>query len=250
MNRGELVAYLDEYLRVATFEDYGPQGLQVEGRCEVTRITSSVDAALPALRAAAEAGSHFHLVHHGLFWGEPQRLVGVLGRRVRTLMQADANLYAVHLALDAHPEVGNNAVLARQLGIRVVDSWCRAKGNLIGVWGEAPTGLEFEPFVARVNQLLGGKARAAAHGPGVIRRVGIVSGGAADEIEAAAQLGIDTYVTGEESHGHYWDAAECGINVVFAGHYATEVVGVRALGEHLAARFGLPVEFLDYPTGL
>lgn len=205
---------------------------------------------MPVLEAAVAAGSDFHLVHHGLFWGEPQLLRGVLGRQVRTLIKADANLYAVHLALDAHPEIGNNATLARLLEIEVTDRWAPARGNPLGVLGNAPPDLQFEDLLERVNRLLGVSVRVAAHGPRTVQRIGIVSGAGADEIQGAAVLGIDTFITGEPSHAHHWDAAACQINVIYAGHYATETVGVRALGEQLGEKFGLAVEFLDFPTGL
>lgn len=250
MLRDELVAYLDAYLRIDEFGDYGPQGLQVEGREEVAKITSSVDSALPVLKAAVAARSDLHLVHHGLFWGDPQLLKGPLGERVRILMQAEVNLYAAHLALDAHPEVGNNVVLAQLLGIEVVERWSEAKGNLIGVVGEASAGLALEQLVERVNRELNIEARVAAHGKAEAGRIGIVSGGAAGDIGQAAGLGIDTFITGETSHANFWDAAAHGINVIYAGHYATETVGVKALGAHLGAKFDLPVEFIDFPTGL
>jgi dinuclear metal center YbgI/SA1388 family protein len=250
MQRDELISYLDSYLRISEFEDYGPQGLQVEGRAEVRKVTLSVDAALAALESAVAYGADLHLAHHGLFWGGPQCLVGPLGQRVRTLMKADVNLYAVHLALDAHPTVGNNAVLARLLDIDVTGWWAEYKGKPMGVLGNAPAGTTFEKLLARVNSTLDTTAQAAAYGPTVVQRVGIVSGGAADEISEAAACGLDTYITGESSHSHYWDPAEHRINVIYAGHYATETVGVKALGAHLGERFGLEVEFLDFPTGL
>ena len=250
MLRSDLISYLDRYLQISEFEDYGPQGLQVEGKAEVRKVTLSVDAALAALEAAAAHGADLHLVHHGLFWGDPQRLVGPLGERVRTLMKADLNLYAVHLALDAHPLVGNNVVLARGLGIEITDWWAKAKGKPVGVLGDAPPGTTLEGLLAQVNDVLGVRARAAAHGPTAVRRVGIVSGFGANDIGAAAGLGLDTYVTGEGSHGSYWDPAEHGINVIYAGHYATETVGIKALGAHLGEQFDLEVEFLDFPTGL
>lgn len=250
MQRDELVAYLDDYLHVSEFKDFGPQGLQVEGKVEITKVTLSVDAALAALESAIAHGADLHLVHHGLFWGDPQRIVGPLGRRVRALMTSDVNLYAVHLALDAHPQVGNNAVLARLLEIEVTDWWVEHKGKLIGVLGTAPDGTTFDSLLARVEGALGTTAQVAAHGPTVVRRVGIVSGGAADEIVRAAALDLDAYITGESSHSHYWDPAENKINVIYAGHYATEAVGIKALGAHLNERFGLEVEFLDFPTGL
>jgi dinuclear metal center YbgI/SA1388 family protein len=250
MRRDELVLYLDSYLHTAEFEDYGPQGLQVEGKEEVHTVTFSVDAALAALEAAVAYGADLHLVHHGLFWGGPQCLVGPLGQRIRTLIKADVNLYAVHLALDAHPTVGNNAVLARLLNIDITGWWAEYKGKPMGVLGNAPAGTTFEGLLARVNSTLDSAAQAAAYGPTMVQRVGIVSGGAAGEIGEAAALGLDTYITGESSHSHYWDPAEYRINVIYAGHYATETVGVKALGAHLSERFGLEVEFLDFPTGL
>jgi dinuclear metal center YbgI/SA1388 family protein len=250
MQLKELIGYLDGYLEILEFEDYGPQGLQVEGKKEVHKVTLSVDAALAALESAVAHGADLHLVHHGLFWGDAQRLVGALGQRVRTLIKADMNLYAVHLALDAHPTVGNNAVLAHLLDIEVTDWWAEYKGKPMGVLGDAPAGTTFEGLLARVNSTLDTTARAAPYGPAVVRRVGIVSGGAADEIGEAAALGLDTYITGESSHNHYWDPAEHRINVIYAGHYATETVGVKALGAHLSEQFGLAVEFLDFPTGL
>jgi len=250
MRRDELVAYVNDYVRIHEFDDYGPQGLQVEGGDEVQKITLSVDAALPVLAAAVAAGAQFHLVHHGIFWDAPQLLNGPLGQQVRTLIKADVSLYAVHLALDAHPEVGNNAVLARLLGIEVTDWWAKAKGNPVGMLGEAPAGLQFKEFLSRVNKVLGVQARTAAHGPQSVKRIGIVSGGGAGQVGEAAALGIDTYLTGEATHTHFWDAAAYGVNVIYAGHYATETVGVKALGAHLAAKFGLKTEFLDFPTGL
>jgi dinuclear metal center YbgI/SA1388 family protein len=250
MQRDELIAYLDDYLQINAFEDYGPQGLQVEGKADVQKVTLSVDAALPALESAVARGSDLHLVHHGIFWGDPQRLVGALGRRVRTLIKADLNLYAVHLALDAHPEVGNNAVLARLLDIEVTARWAEYKGKTMGVLGEAPAGTTFESLLSQVNRALQTTAQAAAHGPTVVRRVGIVSGGAASLIGEAAALGLDTYITGESSHSHYWEPAEYHMNVIYAGHYATETVGVDALGVHLHEKLNLEVEFLDFPTGL
>jgi dinuclear metal center YbgI/SA1388 family protein len=250
MRRDELVSYLDGYLHISEFADYGPQGLQVEGKAEVRKVTLSVDGALAALETAVANGSDLHLVHHGLFWGDPQRLVGPLGRRVRTLIEADLNLYAVHLALDAHPEVGNNIQLARLLDVEVTDWWAEHKGKAMGVLGNVPPGTTFESLLARLNDTLHTTAQAAAYGPTLVRRVGIVSGGGAGEIGEAATLGLDTYVTGESSHSHFWDPAEHHLNVIYAGHYATETVGVKALGAHLNERFDVEVEFLDFPTGL
>ncbi|MBN1315954.1 MAG: Nif3-like dinuclear metal center hexameric protein [Anaerolineales bacterium] len=250
MDREKLTTFLDDYLRIDEFADYGPQGLQVEGNPEVNKITTSVDSALPVLEKAIAANSQLHLVHHGIFWGEPQCLVGPLGNRVRALFTAGVSLYAAHLALDAHPEIGNNAILANMLEIDATSRWAESKGNLIGIIGNAPANLEFTELLDRLESILGIKAQVYAHGSFQVKRVGIVSGGGAGHIAEAAILGIDTYITGEIMHAHYWDAAEYGINVICAGHYATEKVGVKALGSHLAEKFELEVEFIDFPTGL
>jgi len=251
MKRDELIDYLNSTLRVDEIADYGPQGLQVEAAGdEVQRVALAVDTAPAVVEAAAEWGADMLLVHHGLLWRSVERIAGPLGKRVRALLDNDMHLYAAHLPLDAHPEWGNNAVLARMFGIEVQEWWCAPTNTPLAVLGDAPPGTELKPFVAQVEARLNTKARVLAHGPQHVSRVAILSGFGADQAAEAQRLGADTFLTGETSHANFWAAADHGINIVYAGHYATETVGVRALGQHLAQQFGLDVEFFDFPTGM
>lgn len=250
MQRDELVRYLDRYLRIDAIPDYGPQGLQVEGASEVTRIVFTVDAGQPCIDAAVKVGAQMQLVHHGLFWGTQELIRGAFGRKVARLLHANLNLYAAHLALDAHPEVGNNVELARLLEMTVESWFCNVKGTDIGVIAAAPDGATVESLAAAIKARLGVEPRTLAHGPALIRRVAIVSGGGAGHVKEAAALGADTFVTGETSHAHFYEAQEQGMNVLFAGHYATETIGLKALGRHLNGKFGLETVFIDLPTGM
>lgn len=245
----EIVAYVDDYLRLAEFKDYGPQGLQVEAGAEdVQRIALSVDVAPPVIETAAAWGADMLLVHHGVLWRTVERIAGPLGKRVRLLLENDIHLYAAHLALDGHPLVGNNAVLAQMCGVDVADFWCAPLGTPIGVYGRVTAVTPLAQFVAHLNTQLNTQARVLAHGPENVSQVAILSGFGADEVAEAKALGCDTFLTGETSHANYWAAADHGINVIYAGHYATETVGVKALGAHLSETFGLETRFFDFPT--
>lgn len=250
MKRNELVQYLDTFLRINEIKDYGPQGLQIEGREEVQRIVGLVDAQQPCLDAALAQGADLMLVHHGIFWGGPKRLSGSYGRLVRAFLTADLNLYAAHLALDAHPQVGNNAELARRLGLEITEWWGNANGVKLAVLATHHHGMKLDYLVDRFVQNIGPINLVQAHGPRIIHRVGILSGFGAREIEEAASLGCDLYITGETSHAQYYDAENAGINVIYGGHYTTETVGVQALGNHLQQQFDVEFTFVDLPTGL
>lgn len=250
MQRETLVSYLDDTLRISEIADYGPQGLQIEGRTQVDKIVGMVDAHQPCVEAALERGGHLMLVHHGILWGDAKRLAGSYGRLIRTFIENDLNLYAAHLPLDAHPQWGNNAELARRLGLSVVDWWAEVKGTPLAALAEYDEPLAFQELVARFEERVGRPRLVQAEGPPVVRTVGILSGFGADKIAAAASLGCDAYVTGETSHAQFYDAANTGINLLYGGHYTSETVGVQALGEHLAQRFGIAFEFVDLPTGL
>jgi dinuclear metal center YbgI/SA1388 family protein len=193
-------------------------------------------------------GAHLLLVHHGLFWGGLQPITGRHARRIRRLLEADVALYAAHLPLDTHPEVGNNAVLARVLGVTDSVRFGEYHEQLIGVAGSLH--IPREELARRIGDALGGEPRVIATGPDTVQRVGIVTGGAGNLIAQARDAGLDTYVTGEGAHHTYFDAEEWRLNVIYAGHYLTETVGVKALGKHLEQRFGLPWDFIDHPTGL
>lgn len=250
MQRAQLVQYLNDYLQIDAIQDYGPQGLQIEGRAEVNKIVGLVDAHQPCVEAALAHEADLMLVHHGIFWGDPKLLEGSYGRLVRTFMQNDLNLYAAHLALDAHQEVGNNAELARRLGVKVIDWWAETNGTLLAALAETSEHPTLDDLVARFEEKVGPVKLVLAHGPQQVQRVGILSGFGARHIEEAAALGCDTFLTGETSHAQYYDALNAGINVVYGGHYTSETVGVQALGRHLQERFDLDFEFVDLPTGL
>lgn len=246
----ELVLYLNDYLRVTAVPDapHALNGLQVSNAGAVSRVAAAVDLCEATVRLAAEQGADFLLVHHGLFWGGLGPLTERRYRRVAGLVKHNIALYSAHLPLDLHPDVGNNAVLARQLGVTLRGAFGEEYGVPIGVWGEVD---ELRTVLGqRLTSLLGGAPRLLPFGPERARRVGIVTGAAGSLIGQAAAAGLDTYITGEGPHHTFFDAEELGLNVFYAGHYATETVGVKALAEHLRTRFDLPWTFLDHPTGL
>ncbi|MBC8448010.1 MAG: Nif3-like dinuclear metal center hexameric protein [Chloroflexi bacterium] len=245
MQRKALVQYLNSTLKIEEIEDISNNGLQVEGADEVQCVAFAVDGCQAAIEAAIAADAHMLIVHHGLFWSRPLLLVGPHRRRVKALLDAGCSLYAAHLPLDVHPEVGNNVQLARLLGLTVTGDF----GD-VGVEAQAPEGLTLSVFVAQVQRALGYAPRLQAHGPEVVQRIAIMSGRATREIAEAALAGCDTFLTGEPLHDVYHDPVEYGINVIFAGHYATEKVGLQALARHLEAEFGLNTVFVDLPTGL
>ncbi len=249
MNRQDVVNYLDSYLRIPEISDYGPQGLQLESdNEEIRRIALAVDVSPTIIEAAGEWGADMLLVHHGILWRDVERLAGPLGKRVRLLLKHNMNLYAAHLPLDAHPEVGNNAELARILGIEVERWWYSPKGVPIGVFGGMKTAVAIPTLVQIIEASLNTKPRLLAHGSNMIQKIAIISGVGADQIGEAKAMGADLFLTGEMSHANYWAAEDHGINVIFAGHYATETVGVKALGQHLSQKFELECEFFDFPT--
>jgi dinuclear metal center YbgI/SA1388 family protein len=251
MHRQELVTYLDDYLRVKEIEDASQNGLQVDGPEEVTKVAFAVDACQLSFEQAVATRAQLLIVHHGLFWDKSLRLVGPLFRRVQTLIVGGCGLYAVHLPLDLHPEVGNNAELVRLLGLKDARTFGEYHGNEIGIGGVLEPPLPLDALVERLVQATGEPpVRVLAHGPEEVSQVGCVSGGAAFLMEQVAEAGFDTFVTGETSHGCFHDAAEHGLNVIYGGHYATETLGVQALARHLTEKFCLEMVFLDLPTGM
>jgi dinuclear metal center YbgI/SA1388 family protein len=251
MTRDELVAHLDEYLRVKTIQDNSQNGLQVEGPEQVHKVALAVDACQEAFEQALAAGAQLLIVHHGLFWEKPVRLVGPLFRRVRVLIEGGCGLYGVHLPLDLHPEVGHNAELARLLGLQDTFAFGEYQGSQVGIGGTLDPAIPLNVLIERLEQATGQSVvRVCAHGPALASRVGCVSGGAAFLMDQVAQAGFDTFITGEPSHSYFHHAAEYGLNVVFGGHYATETLGLKALTRHLSDKFGLETVFLDVPTGM
>lgn len=247
--RDALVAYLDAYLDVAGWSDKSLNGLQVEGADRVSRVALATDTALATIAMAAEAGAQMMVAHHGLFWGRIEPVTGPMRARLAALLEAGLSLYVSHLPLDAHPEVGNNAVLARLLELEDLEPFGRWGDRAIGVLGRLPQTVDRSGLAARLEALLGVRPDVLPFGGDAIRRVAVVSGAAADLIPEAEAVGADAFITGETSHTAFHQARERGVNVVFAGHYATETLGVRALGDHMAEKFGLEMVFLDAPTG-
>ena len=246
ISRDDLLAYCDGLLNVGAFADYAPNGLQVEGRTGIGRIVSGVTASQALLDAAVEFKADAVLVHHGYFWkGEDARITGMKRRRLATLLAHEINLIAYHLPLDGHPELGNNAQWSRALGLIETQGFLGKPGAEIGVRGAFAEPVAGEVFAQRLEALLGRPVLHVAGKPGPIRTVGLCSGGAQGYIGEAAALGLDAYLTGEVSEHTVHVAREMGIHFYACGHHATERFGARALGEHLAERFGLEHRFVD-----
>ncbi|HEV3408988.1 MAG TPA: Nif3-like dinuclear metal center hexameric protein, partial [Chthoniobacterales bacterium] len=223
-------------------------GLQIENSGSVRKIGAAVDASTRTFSAAAERGIDFVVVHHGLFWPGLQPITGALRRQLAHVFEHDIALYSAHLPLDVHPVVGNNAQLARALGLTETEPFYEDKGQLIGV--RAKMQIFPNELARKLEQSLGGSVKLFASGPATTGEIGIITGGAGGEIYDIAEEGIDTFITGEAPHWAAIAAAELGLNLLLGGHYATETFGVKALAAHLSERFGVPWEFLDAPTGL
>ncbi len=250
MRLDDLVRYLDDYLRTREIDD-DPQalnGLQVENGGEVQNVAVAVDACQAVIDQAAEQGADLLVVHHGLFWGGLAPVVGRQYRRTSALVRHGIALYSAHLPLDRHPEVGNNVVLARCLGMEVRGWFGEYRGSPLGTWGELDE--PRQTLAERLGAIRGAAPRLIPGGPAQVRRVGIITGSAGSMIAQARGAGLDSFITGEGKHSSYFDAEELGVNVFYGGHYATETLGVKALAEHIAERFQLPWTFIDHPTGL
>ena len=247
----EMVEWLDEFLRISEVPDYPGawNGLQVDSRSPVERICVATDAWQATIDGAIEAEAQLLVVHHGLFWGEPLPLTGRSFRRIKALLNSGVAVYSAHLPLDVHPEVGNNVLLARELNLKVEGTFGRfGDYEGLGVWSAADVSLE--ELLGRVSGVCGQTPMVIRGGPGHVRRVGIVTGGAGSMVDQAHAEGLDTFITGEGTHHTYHEAMELGVNLVLAGHYATETLGVRAIGDRLVDQFDVESLFLDFPTGL
>jgi dinuclear metal center YbgI/SA1388 family protein len=245
-SRDAILAFLDRELEIDRFRDYGPIGLQVAGRDEVARVALAVSSTLEVFEAAAVFEADLLLVHHGLFWDGDSRVVDdVMRRRLEVLFRAGMSLAAYHLPLDAHRELGNNAQLARVLGVAVEDWFMDDRGAPIAARGRFLEPIPLDDLAERVEEETGRSPLVLRGGPDPIRSIGVCSGGAARGIRAAAALGLDAWLTGEPSEDSRALAAELGVTLVAAGHYATETFGVRAVGRELERRFGVATSFID-----
>lgn len=243
-----LVEEADRYLNVAKIADYCPNGLQVEGRPQVSRIVSGVTASQALLDAAVEAQADVVLVHHGYFWkNEDPRVVGIKQRRLKTLLSNGISLLAYHLPLDVHPEVGNNVQLARLLGLTVEGPLEPDNPRSVGLVGSLDVPLAPADFMRRVTAALG-REPLMIEGSELIRRIAWCTGGAQGYIDQAVAAGVDAYLTGEVSEPTVHIARENGLSFFAAGHHATERYGVQALGDYLAKRFAVEHRFIDCPN--
>ena len=244
----EIVRYLDTELRTAQINDASCNGLQVQGTHCIKKAGLVVDASMEAYRQAAEQGCQLIIAHHGIIWDGIRSVSGATYEHLRFLFQNDLNLYASHLPLDLHPELGNNAQLAAMLGLSDLQRFGLYKGLEIGYEGVFTPEVSLDFLVQNLCELLGTECMVFPFGKRSIGRLAIVSGGAAFELNEAIEKGIDCYLTGEPSHASYHTALEAKINVIFAGHYHTEKPGVQALGEVLSEKFGIESVFIDIPT--
>lgn len=249
MDLRRLVDYLDRYLALPEYDDRSNNGLQVEGRPEVARVGFAVDAGQRAFDGAIAAGVDMVIVHHGLFWQEPLMLTGHHRRRVQALLDHGISLYSAHLPLDAHPEVGNNAEMARLLGLADVTPFGISRGRTIGLRAAIPSGMPLEELRRRLAR--------AVDGPAVtwpfrerVSDVCILAGTAVGVVDQCLRAGVEALICGELAHMVYNDMRDAGLAAVLGGHYATETLGLKALMPHLAGAHGLETVWLDAPTGL
>jgi len=250
MKRDDLVAWLDEYLDIGAYADPSMNGLQVEGAEDVHKVAFAVDASMNTFEQASAHGADLLVVHHGLFWGKPIAVRGMHRARLKYLLDHDIGLYAAHIPLDAHKEVGNNWGLARLLGLTELADFAEFGGNPIGVKGVLPEPTNVRQLAERIEEKLGEQVLVHAGGPDPVRTLGIVSGGAAWDVVTAAEAGLDAFLTGEPKHEVFYHAFERNIHAMFGGHYMTETVGVNLLASKVQETFGLETEFILLPTGL
>jgi len=246
----DLVAFLDIELKTAVIPDYpgAVNGLQLANGGTVERIVAAVDASLPVIEGVAEGGPGLLIVHHGLFWQGVRPVTGSFYKKLKTAMDAGLAIYSSHLPLDVHSKWGNNACLAKAIGMENPRPFFDQKGLMIGLRGNwSGTRVELSETL---SQAVGGKVHVCPGGPENIQSIGLITGGAGSEVEKVAAEGVDTFITGEGPHWSYPLAEELEINVLYGGHYATETFGVKAVSAALSRQFGLPWSFLDRPTGL
>ncbi len=249
MDIHQISQYLDGLLEIHSIRDYPKalNGLQVENKATVSKVGLAVDACLATINMAKDAGCQMMFVHHGLFWGGLQSVRGPHYQKLAALIKSDIALYSAHLPLDMHPLLGNNRALADQIGLEKVEAFGECEGQLIGLKGRVRR-QSVKEVARKLEMQLSGPVKVI--GQGEVETVGLVTGGAGDMIHQAVDAGLDCYITGEGANHQYHEAEEAGCALLFAGHYATETGGVKAVGRHLKEQFKLDTVFLDYPTGM
>jgi dinuclear metal center YbgI/SA1388 family protein len=246
----KIATHCDKILRTHNIGDYdgAVNGLQVDGRGPITKIAATVDASLATVKLAIAAKADLLIVHHGLFWSPRQPWTGKNHELLRFLVENNLAVYSSHLPLDAHPKLGNNACLCAALGLKKLKPFFLTHGQTIGF--KAHARISRPELAKRLEHATGVKPKMIPGGKEMCERIGVVTGGAGDDLKIAADEGVDTFVTGEGPQWTFAAAEELGLNVFYGGHYATETFGVKALAAHLSRKFRLPWEFLDHPTGL
>jgi len=252
MQLKQITDYLDGFLEIQSFQDDSANGLQVENNENVEKIGLAVDACHETIVKAAEAQCNLLIVHHGLFWGRQQLLTDWFFQRVRALIMADIALYAVHLPLDAHPEVGHNAQIARMIGLSDIEPFIPFHGRPIGMRGILGSPLSCSEAGDKLEKIIGNRSAFLAFGPETVHSIGVVAGSATDPalFKELKVQGIDLFVTGEPKHGAYHLAQEFGLNIFYGGHYTTETFGMKELGRHLEQQLQIPALFIDSPCVL
>jgi dinuclear metal center YbgI/SA1388 family protein len=245
-----VTAYLDQMLDIPAFPDYSGafNGLQLENSGRVTKVGAAVDSGLRVIEMAIGEGVDLLLVHHGLFWGGYAPISGPAYRKLAKAIGTNLAVYGAHLPLDAHPEIGNNVLLAAELGFQTVEPFFEFKGRPVGCYAQVD--IAYADLLAKIEQRFGRPVWHCDGGPERVRKLGIVTGGAGSELAQVKAQGIDTFITGEGPHHTFTLAEELGMNLIYAGHYATETGGIKALADRVAHRFEVPWVFLDHPSGL
>jgi dinuclear metal center YbgI/SA1388 family protein len=239
--RDAILQYAAELLDLDAYPDFGPMGMQVQGADEVTKIACGVSASLALFQRAAELDAQLLIVHHGLFWDkDPRRIDGPMRKRLQALFDADLTLAAYHLALDAHPELGNNALVAKQLGIEPKERFAG-----IGFGGPLRPPTEAQRFARRVSEKLGREPLVFPHGPETVKRAAVITGRGGKYFAEAAAAGYDLFLTGEAEEPALHLARELGVHYVAAGHYATERLGVQALAKKVAEHFRIQADYIE-----
>ncbi|MCL2183984.1 MAG: Nif3-like dinuclear metal center hexameric protein [Chitinispirillia bacterium] len=248
VSRDAIVELLDKTLRTSEIPDSSVNGLQVEGAAEVTRVGFAVDASLAAYKLAAEKGCQMVIVHHGIIWDGIKSVTGVIHKHIEFLIKNNISLYASHLPLDMHPTLGNNALIAKALGLKNIQPFGVYKGSHIGFEGDLTKPETIKSMSDKVKKAFNGPTSALPFGPQKIRRAAVVSGRGTAALPEAIEKKIGLFITGEPIHENHHAALEGNINIIYGGHYHTEIPGVRAVGEFLNKKFGIDSVFLDIPT--
>ncbi len=243
ISRDDLIHYLNDYLKIDEFSDYGPQGLQVEGKSEVQTIVTGVSASVQLFEKAVQAGADMIIVHHGILWDRDSHVIkGGFKNRIKLLLENDITLLCYHLPLDKHAEIGNNAVIAKKLGLSNLEEF----GD-VGIQGQIKE-TELQSLLKTIQDTIKSDPLVFAYGPEKISKIAICSGSAQKEITIAIENGADVFITGEVSEPTMHIAKEGNIHFIAAGHYATETFGIKALGDHIEKKYNLPVKFIDVPN--